>query len=98
MAVADNLTKTEGKLAGLREFLSRLVFLIRPYGAGKAAIVWGVMLAQALLQMAGVGSVFPFLALASNPESFRQSSIGGRILSLLPPMDNQGLLLLAGLV
>lgn len=98
MAGSDKLMETEGKLPGLREFLRRLVFLVRPYGAGKAAIVWGVMLAQALLQMAGVGSVFPFLALASNPESFRQSHIGSRILSLLPPMDNAGLLLLAGCV
>jgi len=80
------------------ELLRRLLFLVRPYGLGKAAWVLGVMILQGILQVAGVTSIFPFLALATNPEGFRTSGIGQRILALLPPLDNGQLLFWAGVL
>jgi ABC-type multidrug transport system fused ATPase/permease subunit len=78
------------------ELLRRLLFLVRPYGLGKAAVVLAVMILQGLLQVAGVTSIFPFLALATDPEGFRASGIGQRILALLPPLENSQLLFWAG--
>jgi ATP-binding cassette subfamily C protein len=86
------------KITASFELLRRLLFLVRPYGLGKAGIVFLVLIAQGLLQVAGVGSVFPFLALASNPEGFRQSSFGRELLSWLPPMANMDLLFWAGFI
>ena len=70
--------------------------LVQPYGAGKAFVVLLVVLVQALLQVAGVTSIFPFLALAADPDSFRSSTLGLRILAHLPPMTSQQLLMWAG--
>jgi ABC-type multidrug transport system fused ATPase/permease subunit len=86
------------KITASFELLRRLLFLVRPYGLGKAAVVLVVMLLQGLLQVAGVTSIFPFLALATNPEGFRSSGIGQRVLGLLPPLDNSQLLLWAGVI
>jgi ATP-binding cassette subfamily C protein len=80
------------------ELLRRLLFLVRPYGLGKAAVVLSVMILQGLFQVAGVTSIFPFLALATNPEGFRASGIGQKVLGLLPPLDNSQLLLWAGVI
>ena len=64
------------KITASFELLRRLLFLVRPYGLGKAALVLAVMILQGLLQVAGVTSIFPFLALATNPEGFRSSDNG----------------------
>ncbi|MFM8887740.1 MAG: hypothetical protein ACKOKC_15175, partial [Chthoniobacterales bacterium] len=80
------------------ELLRRLLFLVRPYGLGKAAVVLSVMILQGLLQVAGVTSIFPFLALATNPEGFRASGIGQKVLGILPPLDNSQLLFWAGVI
>jgi len=50
-----------------------------------------------MAQVIGVGSVFPFLALAADPSRLRNSGLGSKILSFLPPMDDAKLLLVAGL-
>jgi ATP-binding cassette subfamily C protein len=49
-----------------------------------------------LLQLVGVGSVFPFFALASDPNRIRNSRLGGWMLNFLPPMELNHLLILAG--
>jgi ATP-binding cassette subfamily C protein len=49
-----------------------------------------------LLQLLGVGSVFPFFALAADPNRIRNSKIGGWILNFLPSMELNQLLILAG--
>src|SRR4030095_5571340 len=43
-------------------------------------------------------SIFPFLALAADPERIRHSQFGLRFLALLPPMGNRELLVTAGVV
>ena len=80
------------------ELLRRLLFLVRSCGFGKAAWILGVMILQGILQVAGVTSIFPFLALAMNPEGFRTSGIGQRILALFPPLDNGQVLLWASVL
>ena len=86
------------KLAGSTDVLRKLWFLARPYGLLKPAFVLFVILLQGLLQVAGVTSIFPFLALASDPEGFRSSGLGAAVLRHLPPMDNAKLLIWAGVL
>jgi ATP-binding cassette subfamily C protein len=49
-----------------------------------------------LLQLVGVTSVFPFFALAADPDRIRNSKAGRWILNLFPPMDTDQLLVAAG--
>jgi len=80
------------------DLLRRVLFLARPYGRAKLAAVLSLSLAQAVFQMIGVTSIFPFLALAADPDRIRRSHFGTRFLSLFPPMENFQLLLIAGVI
>jgi ATP-binding cassette, subfamily B, bacterial PglK len=55
-------------------------------------------LAQGIFQVIGVTSIFPFLAVASDPERIRHSQFGLRFLALLPSMGNRELLITAGVI
>ena len=55
-------------------------------------------LAQGVFQVIGVTSIFPFLAIAADPERIRHSHFGLRFLALLPPMGNRELLITAGII
>jgi ABC-type multidrug transport system fused ATPase/permease subunit len=76
----------------------RVLFLARPYGRAKLGAVFSLSLAQALFQVIGITSIFPFLAIAADPERIRRSHFGTRFLSLFPPMENRQLLLVAGII
>ena len=80
------------------DLIRRVLFLARPYGRGKLAAVFSLSLAQALFQVIGITSIFPFLAIAADPERIRRSHFGTRFLELLPPMENRQLLLVAGII
>lgn len=80
------------------DLVRRVLFLARPYGRAKLAAVFSLSLAQALFQVIGITSIFPFLAIAADPERIRRSHFGTRFLELFPPMENRQLLLLAGIV
>ena len=80
------------------DLIRRVLFLARPYGRKKLAVVSFLSLAQGVFQVIGVTSIFPFLAIAADPERIRNSQFGRRFLELLPPMDNRQLLLTAGAV
>ena len=73
-------------------------FLPGRTGRVKLAAVFSLSLAQALFQVIGITSIFPFLAIAADPERIRRSHFGTQFLSLFPPMENRRLLLLAGIV
>ena len=76
----------------------RRVFLIAaPYGKKKLFIMFLVALLQGLLQVIGVTSIFPFLALAANPTLFMESELGQTILGVLPEITEQQLLILSGI-
>src|SRR5262245_641480 len=76
----------------------RVLFLARPYGRAKLAGVFLLALAQGVFQVIGATSIFPFLAIAADPDRIRRSHFGTRFLGLLPPMDNRQLLLVAGVI
>jgi ABC-type multidrug transport system fused ATPase/permease subunit len=50
-----------------------------------------------MAQVAGVTSIFPFLALAADPDQARHSEVGRRWLAILPAMDNTSLIFTAGI-
>jgi len=78
--------------------IRRVLFLARPYGRAKLAGVFSLSLAQAVFQVIGVTSIFPFLALAADPDRIRRSHFGTRFLSLFPPMENFQLLIITGVI
>ena len=84
-------------LANIRHLVRRVYYLSRPYGRKKLVGVFIVTLLQGISQVLGVTSIFPFLALASDPSRLRNSNFGRKFLEILPPMDDASLLLVAGI-
>lgn len=76
--------------------LSRCYRLALPYGRLKLFAVLGLILFNGLLQLVGVTSIFPFFALAADPDRIRNSKFGAWFLNFLPPMDGNHLLVVAG--
>jgi hypothetical protein len=48
----------------ISDLIRRVLFLARPYGRTKLGLVFSLSLAQALFQVIGITSIFPFLAIA----------------------------------
>ena len=80
------------------DLIRRVLFLARPYGRKKLALVFFLSLAQGVFQVIGVTSIFPFLAIAADPDRIRHSQFGLRFLALLPPTGNRELLITAGVI
>jgi ATP-binding cassette, subfamily B, bacterial PglK len=80
------------------DLIRRVLFLARPYGRLKLVGIFLLSLAQALFQVIGITSIFPFLAIAADPERIRRSHFGTRFLEFFPPMENRQLLLVAGVI
>ena len=80
------------------DYLFRIYSLARAFGRRKVAVVFLFALVQGVSQVAGVTSIFPFLALASNPEEFKSSKLGVQILERLPEWGDSELLLASGLL
>ena len=76
--------------------LTRCYRLALPYGRFRFFAVLGLILFNGLLQLVGVTSIFPFFALAADPDRLRNSKFGTAFLSFLPAMDNNHLLVVAG--
>ena len=76
--------------------LSRCYGLALPFGRIKLFAVLGLILFNGLLQLIGVTSIFPFFALAADPDRIRKSTFGNWFLHFLPQMDNNHLLVVAG--
>jgi ABC-type multidrug transport system fused ATPase/permease subunit len=85
------------KISNIRAFIQKALYLARPFGRKKLGFLFLVILVQGFFQVLGVTSIFPFLALASNPASFRSSSVGEALLAKLPELSDQNLLMIAGL-
>ena len=83
-------------LASFLKLLSRCYRLALPYGRFRFFAVLGLILFNGLLQLVGVTSIFPFFALAADPDRLRNSKFGTAFLSFLPAMDNNHLLVVAG--
>jgi len=80
------------------DLLRRVLFLARPYGRAKLAGVFSLALTQAVFQVIGATSIFPFLAIAADPDRIRRSHFGTLFLSLFPPMSNWELLITTGVI
>jgi len=83
----------------LRSFfrlLTRCYRMALPYGRAKMLGVLGLILFNGVLQLVGVTSVFPFFALAADPERLQKSKLGAAILHHLPPLTTNQLLVWAG--
>jgi ATP-binding cassette subfamily C protein len=80
------------------DLIRRVFYLARPYGRAKLVAVFSLCLAQAFFQVIGITSIFPFLAIAADPERITRSHFGRQFLSLFPPMENRQLLLIAGII
>jgi ATP-binding cassette subfamily C protein len=94
----QNLFSVPPFIHNASDLIRRVLFLARPYGRKKLALVFFLALVQGIFQVIGVTSIFPFLALAADPERIRHSQFGLRFLALLPPMGNRELLVTAGVV
>ena len=67
-----------------------------PYGRVKLFLVLGLVLFNGLLQLVGVTSVFPFFALAADPERIRKSHLGSWVLHFFPALTVNQMLVGAG--
>lgn len=83
-------------LSSFFKLLTRCYRLAVPYGRLKLFAVLGLILFNGVLQLVGVTSIFPFFALAADPERIRNSTFGRWFLHFLPPMDGNHLLVVAG--
>lgn len=83
-------------LRSFLKLLARCTRLALPYGRLRLVAVVCMIFFNGLLQLVGVSSVFPFFALASDPNRIRNSRLGGWMLNFLPPMELNHLLILAG--
>ncbi len=83
-------------LKALGTTLSKLYFLAAPYSLKKPLVVLAITLLQGIFQVAGVSSIFPFLAIAADPTAFRNSELGSVLLARLPEMSDAALLTWAG--
>ncbi len=78
--------------------LTRRCFaLAAPYGRKKLLIVLTVIFANGIIQIAGVTSIFPFFALAAEPDRIKNSRVGSWLLGHLPEMSQNTMLIWAGL-
>jgi len=84
-------------LKSFLKLLTRCYRLALPYGRVKLFAVLGLIFFNGLLQLIGVSSVFPFFALAADPDRISRSSVGTWFLSFLPPMSSNHLLAFAGI-
>lgn len=80
-----------------RDLVAKTYKLARPFGRKKLAGVALISIIQGVFSVVGVTSIFPFLALAADPERLRKSNVGKRILDALPEMTNAQLLVIAGI-
>ncbi len=76
--------------------LTRCYRMALPYGRLKLFAVLSLILFNGLLQLVGVTSVFPFFALAADPDRLRKSNFGGWLLHFFPPLSTNQLLVGAG--
>ena len=56
----------------------------------------GIIFFNGVFQLIGVTSVFPFFALAADPNQIQKSGFCKKLLSLLPPLSNNNLLVIVG--
>ncbi len=92
----DALSDVIRPLTNFLNLIRRVFALVAPYGRGKLVLVLVFILGNGIMQVIGVTSIFPFIALAAEPDRITNSRFGSAILSLLPQMEYSTLLIWAG--
>lgn len=82
----------------MKELIQSIYRLAAPYGRAKIVLLFLFSLFQGLFQVAGVTSIFPFLALVADPNGFKSSGFGKWTLSLFPGASDKELLIGAGVL
>lgn len=82
----------------MSELIQSIYRLAAPYGRGKIALLFLFSLVQGLFQVAGVTSIFPFLALVADPVAFKSTGFGRRIIEIFPGAGDKELLIGAGVL
>ena len=84
----------------MKQFLDKtrqILALVLPYGKLKLLLILLLTVVQGFLQVIGVTSILPFLALAANPTGFLKSSLGQQIVAIWPNLTEEQMLLAAGI-
>lgn len=84
--------------ASIRTLIAKAYVLAEPYGRKKMVFIAILVVVQGFAAMVGVSSIFPFLALASDPDRIHQSPLGRRFMDFFPSMDHNELLVLTGVL
>lgn len=82
----------------IRTLIAKAYVLAEPYGRKKIVFIAILVVIQGFAAMVGVSSIFPFLALASDPDRIYQSPLGRRFMEFFPNMDHNELLVVTGVL
>lgn len=91
------MTNKKNERIGELGSMKRIYRIARANGRKRLAAVALLVLCQAILQIVGVGAIYPFLALAADPGSVRDSTVAAGLLEWLPPLSDRQLLIWTGI-
>ncbi|MEO0453727.1 MAG: hypothetical protein AAFY98_06270, partial [Verrucomicrobiota bacterium] len=75
------------KVQQITDFTMRIYRMVSIYGRLKLAIALFFVLLNGIVQVLGVTSIFPFIALISDPARIHQSRFGSQLIAFLPEMS-----------
>lgn len=78
--------------------IRKLLDLLTPQERGRAALLVGMMLVMALLDVVGVASIMPFIAVLSNPGLVQTNSLLSRLHHVTDAPGEQGFLFMLGVL
>jgi len=77
--------------------LKKIFGIVIPFGKRNLVFVGGLILVQGVIQVIGIFSILPFLALAANPEQALESQLAQRIQEMMPFLNEGNLILYTGI-
>lgn len=87
-----------GSLKAQSKLIKKILAIILPFGKKELTLVGILVLFQGTIQVMGIFSIMPFLALATNPESALKSKIAQRIIQAIPFLELDNLILMVGIL
>ncbi len=78
------------------DIVRQIWHLAKPYGVARLWLVLSVNILQAVVQVLGVASIFPFLAVAAGPQRINNSTFGQVFLDFFPNAGERELLVYSG--
>ena len=86
-----------GSLKAQSKLIRKILAIILPFGKKKLTLVGILILLQGTIQVMGIFSIMPFLALATNPESVLQSKLGQKLIEVVPFVNLDNIVFAAGI-